>query len=402
MHLVYLDPHPVPNSSTESLQILYTADAMGEQGIRVTLVTPEPHTSSSVHDILGHELSKNVKLCHLPSAVKSRRLLSSNKPFYHRAIQLLRELGADVAYARNLKMAERILRQIRIIPLVFETHEPFTLTFREDHPNPSWLERHKLTMLRRREEFVYRNALGLVAVPPYLIEELRREFGIRTPAVIAPNGVDLRQAEAPHAHSPNPVPILLYLGSLHPWKGIETLIQAMRFVTPPARLHIVGGGEDRIAQLRNLAETEGVADRVTLVGPVTPDRRFEVIHRADICLLPLTKTGIGSRHTSPIKLFEYMAAGKAIVVSDLPSTRAVVEPGRHVIMAEVDNPLSFAEAINTLLTDPALRDALGRNARNHVGQFSWRKRAETILSGINDWMHHRGAAKHLRGRNGID
>ena len=94
------------------------------------------------------------------------------------------------------------------------------------------------------------------------------------------------------------------------------------------------------------------------------------MHRADICLLPLTDTGIGSRYTSPIKLFEYMATGKPIVVADVPATRAILTPGTNALAVPVGDPHAFAAAINTFLADPAAYAPMGTpraSARLHLG-----------------------------------
>ena len=378
MRLAYPDPHPVPDTGTESLQILYTADALGKAGIEVCLITPPPATVIAARDILGHELSPNVKVIHLRDGYPSWLPWRSNRPFYRAVARFLAKQPAEMIYARNLKLAELLLRWLPSQPLVFESHEPFTLTYREEHPRMNLRQHHKLAALARREEFVYRHARGLVTVPPLLIDALRQEFGVQTPAVDAPNGVDLRQAEAPARTEANSVPVLLYLGSLHPWKGVETLVRALPLVSGGAQLHIAGGTPARIEELRMLARSCDVEDRVVFHGPVEPGKRFGYMHRADICLLPLTDTGIGSRHTSPIKLFEYMATGKPIVVADVPDTRAIITPGVHALAVPVGDPHAFATAINTLLANPALRARLGTAARERASEFSWDSRARRI------------------------
>ena len=308
MHLAYLDPHPVPDNCPEALQMLYTVDALGSLGARVTLVTPKPESTTDARAILGHDLSANVQVRHLDPRRGLWRWLRSNQPFYRMAAYELKTLGADAVLVRNLKMAEHLLRHAPNVPLFFETHELFAQSYREEHPRMSLRQHHKLAALAQREEFVYRNAKGLIALTPLLIEDIRTTYRVETPAAVAPDGVDLEQARAPVLTTPHTTPWLLYLGSLHPWKGVDTLIRALPHVKQAAELHIVGGNERRIAELRKLAEELNVVARVVFHGPVEPGKRFEYIHQADICLLPLTDTGLGGRYTSPLKLFEYMAA----------------------------------------------------------------------------------------------
>jgi len=386
LQIAYMDPHPVPDTCTESLQMLYTADAMGQLGVCVEFITPEPeYIDSRGEHILGHALSDNVQFHYLTNWRKNWWYPgSSNKPYYYAAMRLLASLNVDAVFCRNLKMADYLLRKGSTIPLYFESHEPFTETYREDHPHMTAREQKKFSELKERESFVYRHSSGLVVVPPLLEAFVRSEYGLQKKIAVAPNGVDLEQAfihdKAMEANKERPV--VLYLGSLHAWKGVETLIHSMVEVAPEAMLRVAGGAEARIQELKRLAVSCSVAERVEFVGQVEPGRRFEVIQIADVCVLPLTNAGIASRYTSPIKLFEYMASGKAIVVSDLPSTRVFVTDEKEVLMAKVGDASSLAMTINRLLASRALRNELGDRARRCVEQYSWKKRAETIVSYI--------------------
>ncbi len=393
MRLAYLDPHPVPDDCPEAMQILHTVDALGAIGVDVSLVTPRPRRALTEENILGRPLEARVALHHLPDPRRRWWFpTASSKPYYFMAARVLRRLRADVVLVRNLTMADYLLRQVPQIPLVFETHELFAQTYREEHPHRSPLKRRKLRTIEERERFVYCNAAGVLALTPMLLEDIRNTYCVTVPGEIAPDGVDLRQAQAPLMLVQNPLPMLLYLGSLHPWKGVDTLILAMKHVTRPAQLTIVGGSTRRISELRALSQREGVGERVVFIGPVEPGRRFEWIHRADICLLSLAPTSIGSRYTSPLKLFEYMAAGKPVIVSDLPSMRVVLEPDRHALLVESGDPQDFARAIERLLSQPALRERLGRAARELAREFTWETRARRVRA----FVEHLKQAPELR------
>ncbi len=376
MKLAYLDPHAVPADTPEALQILYTVDALGRNGVEVHLLTaPGIRQACS---ILGRPLSERVCL-HPVDTARGYFGIRSNRPFYRAAIRQLRRLDVAAVLVRNLKMAERLLREVPDLPLFFETHELFAQSFREAHPQFGWRQRLKIAALTRREGYVYRNARGLIALTPLLIEDIRRAYRIVTPAAVAPDGVDLEQAKSQATPIRNNTPILLYLGSLHPWKGVDTLIRAMQHVKHAAVLHIAGGNPQRINELRRLARELAVAHRIVFDGPVDPGRRFEWIHRADICLLPLTETCIASRYTSPLKLFEYMAAGKPIVTSDLPAMRILLENERNALLVKASDPSAFANAIDRLLADHGLREKLAVNAAQRSRSFSWQARGKQLI-----------------------
>src|SRR5436190_3315241 len=94
MRLVYPDPHPVPDYGTESLQILYTVDALGDIGIDITVLTPPLASDATAIKILGRPLSPRVTLT---PVTKRRRWLpvKSNRPFYRAAASELRKARAD-------------------------------------------------------------------------------------------------------------------------------------------------------------------------------------------------------------------------------------------------------------------------------------------------------------------
>ena len=103
----------------------------------------------------------------------------------------------------------------------------------------------------------------------------------------------------------------------------------------------------------------GAADRVELRGYLPYHRVAEELRHASVALLPLPDEPVARYFTSPLKLFDYMAAGVPIVASDLPALREVLRHEENALLAEAGNADAFAAAIRRLLTDPALADRLG-------------------------------------------
>jgi len=304
----------------------------------------------------------------------------SSQAFYRAACAHMRDArDCDALLVRNLKLAEHLLRLPQRPRLVFETHEVFARTFAEQHPKPNLRARLKLKQLRAREGAVYRQADALAALTEWLIADLREEYGVSTQAVVVPDGVDLQQAEAAMLAQRADGPVrLLYLGSLHPWKGVPSLIAALAHI-PNAHLRIAGGPAQRIAQLQALAGSFELSSRVEFLGQVLPADRFKVIAAADICLLPLSETSIGSRYTSPLKLFEYMALGKPIVSADVPAIRSVLSSGESALLVPPGDIAALAAAVRKLMEQPAMSARLGGRARQLAQQYSWQARAAKLL-----------------------
>ena len=370
MHILYPEPRPIPSAEPESLQVLNTVNALGQLGIKVTLVTPRPESSLSVDDVLGEPLCDKVGFKYLEP--KRGR---SNKAFYRQVIALRKAIAVDAVLVRNLKMADWLLGAGEQ-RLIFETHEHFTQTYREEHPKLGLKKRFKLVQLAKREERVYRGAKGLISLTQLLADDLISAYGQLPAIAIAPDGVSLSQAQAVKSLSRNRL-VVLYLGSLHPWKGVEVVIRAMQEVEG-ADLHIVGGNPQRIEELTSLVKSLGISDRVRLLGPVDPNERFQAIADADICSLPLINTSIGSRYTSPLKLFEYMAVGRAVIASDLPSLREVLSDRRNALLVPAENVCELSRAINLLCEDGELRARIATQAQEDAEGYSWENRAKLI------------------------
>lgn len=171
--------------------------------------------------------------------------------------------------------------------------------------------------------------------------------------------------------------IVMYTGHLYPSKGVETLVQAA--ATFDASCYIVGGNPEDISRIK--AETE-VPDNVTFTGFVPPARIPLYQLSADILVATVADDTGGHEFFSPLKIFEYMAAGKPLVVNRKPAYEEVLTDGQNGSFVEPDSVSRLAEAIERLLSDPALRRDLGRQARSDAAQYGWNVRARRIVNEI--------------------
>jgi glycosyltransferase involved in cell wall biosynthesis len=174
-------------------------------------------------------------------------------------------------------------------------------------------------------------------------------------------------------------PVVAYAGHLYAWKGVDVLLEALAQV-PKARGLIVGGHakEPDLARLTARASGLGIGDRVTFTGMVEPPRVARLLRQADVLALPNPASAISTRFTSPLKLFEYMAAGRPIVASDLPSIREVLQDEVNALLVAPGNPDLMAAAIERLIRDPALSARLAAAALAAAPAYSWDRRAERL------------------------
>ncbi|MBI6548057.1 glycosyltransferase family 4 protein [Xenorhabdus lircayensis] len=386
MKIAYIDPYPVPDYRVASLQILQNVDAFSRQGHRVCLITPKGQ--SHIEEILGRALPPAAELIALHNIRRKWYFpLNTQKLFYFQVSRWLKEHQVDAIFTRNIKMANYLLCKHPDIPHFFESHEVFAQSFKESHNLTKRINQHKYQKLRKIEQQVYDCSKVVFVLTSLLREDIYKQYGVKTPIVVAPDGVDMlavestKQALSGRKHKSKSLTQVLYLGSLHRWKGVPTVMKAMSYLDNII-LNIAGGTTEQIERLRQTAEQIGVSDKVNFLGFVQPKKRFQIIADNDICVLPLTKTSIGSRYTSPLKLFEYMAMGKPVVISDFPSIRDAVDENA-VNFADSENAESFAEQIRWLINNPTEMIAKVDCSQRLVAErFNWDQRAKLITSVI--------------------
>ncbi|MGB0713891.1 MAG: glycosyltransferase family 4 protein [Gammaproteobacteria bacterium] len=380
MHVAYVDPRPVPGLRAEAMQLLQTVDGLAQAGAEVTLIAPGPRDGTSVEDILGRPLHRNVTWLSLFDPRKRWWFpLNTSRPFFRRATTLIRSLSPDAIMCRHLGVADHVLRHLPRARLFFELHEVFATSFEANHPQPDTAAQAKLDRLRNREQRVYRAAAGLITLTDELGQQAAERYSGIAPRTTVPNAVDNVLAEASRRDKATPDRMrILYLGGLHPWKGVNLAIEMMQWL-PTAHLSIVGSGSaERMEELRTLSRDLGIGDRVDLVGPIMPpSERFSIIADHDLCVLPLLPNNVG---TSPLKLFEYLTMGKPTVVADLPSLRRLVTDGEHVLLATAEDPRAFAHCLERLIDDPALYERLSHDGQALASTQGWAQRGTRLLN----------------------
>jgi glycosyltransferase involved in cell wall biosynthesis len=168
---------------------------------------------------------------------------------------------------------------------------------------------------------------------------------------------------------PAGVPCVLYLGTLDKVRRLDFLLRAFHLVLadiPTAKLYIVGGGVDAAdeALLRTEAARLQLGESVVFVGQLPRIRALEYVREANVCVSPFFPTPV-LRSTSPTKLVEYMALGKAVVANDHPEQKRVIESSGGGYCVPYEEP-AFAAAIVKLLSNPEGARAMGARGRRYV------------------------------------
>lgn len=383
MRITYFADIRLPLERANGIQTMETCHALAARGHDVALIA-RPDTQRprrDPFDFYGLPRTRGLTIEQAPVAgpALARRV-------GYLSFALGRALGsgrADVLFTRDLGTAALLLQVPRALraPVVYESHgyapdvsaELPALLGAGRPPGP-----RKLRRLAAREALIWRDAAGYVTITRALLDLLTGLFGPRSNTAVVPDGVRLAADRQWTAPPPGP-PLVGYAGHLYPWKGAAVLLEALALV-PAARGLVVGGhgAEGDLSRAREQAERLGLGGRVAFTGLVPPADVARHLERATILVLPNLPTAISSRFTSPLKLFEYMAAGRAIVASDLPAVREVLRDGENAVLVPPGDARALATAIARLLESPERAARLARGAFDAAASFSWAKRAERL------------------------
>lgn len=243
-----------------------------------------------------------------------------------------------------------------------------------DLPNRHFITRHGFSKINK---FVVTNR--------YKAEDLIKTFGIKKENIcVAQNGVDAdiycvsksKEELRRELGLPQNKKVALYSGHLYSWKGADIFLEAALKLNKNIAAVFVGGLEKDVADFRSRA---GSADNIFICGYQEYKQIPGFLAASDVLILPNTaKEKISLQETSPLKLFEYMAAGRPIVASDIPSIREIVSDAEAVFF-KADDVDDLKRKIEMVLENPGAYQEMLENAKKLVAEYSWKNRALKIL-----------------------
>lgn len=374
-----------PLERANGVQIVKTAAALARAGAAATLLVRASDTRSTGAVLALYGLAPHARL-----NVRRLHVLHRRGAFrLPRALFLVRALAAcaaalrrgAVVHTRDLQLADLLLRVPAPRRVVYEAHAVEEMMYRERgalYGTGEVPDERKAARLHAREGRVWRAAAAVVTTTAGIRDTFAERYGPRARTRVVPNGCDTLDA-FPGLHDERP-PRVLYAGQLYPWKGVDVLVEAAARV-PQARLVILGGlaGERDLERVHALVARLGLGGRVDMPGTVPQARVADELQRASVVAVPFLRTAMTERHTSPLKAFEAMAAGRPIVASDLPSSREVLEDGRTALLVPPGDAAALAAALTRLLDDVALRERLAHGAFEAAARYSWDARAAALL-----------------------
>ncbi|WP_221584204.1 glycosyltransferase family 4 protein [Microbacterium sp. G2-8] len=307
------------------------------------------------------------------------RLMSGDVEMAARIADVHAERSFDAVYERYalFSTAGTRVAAAHALPSILEVNAPLPLE----------QAAHRALVHADEADAVAREAIAGATTVVCVSEGVARWARTQAPGreiLVEPNGVNAdRFTPRAEGDSVPGTPFTIgFVGTLKPWHGTDTLIDAFALlgVGPEvARLLIVGDGPER-QSLEERATRLGVADGVEFVGAVDPSTVPGRLAACDVGTAPYPAEG--DAYFSPLKVIEYMAAGVAVVASRVGQLPELVDDGRTGILVPGSDAAALAAAIRALAGDPARCREMGRAARSVVEeQRTWRDVVRRTFAG---------------------
>jgi len=366
----------VPSTTANSMQVMKACQAISQLGHEVHLFLPR-----FKHHLKNTDLASFYGLkTQFSIEWLSSRLSLNRYDFAFQAARKARQLKADISYVWLIQAG--IFSLLANLPVIIELHGPPEGKF-----GPSLFRLFQKIPGKKR----------LLPITHALAGQLHERFNIdlndQHLLQMSPNGVDM----ACYTNLPEPtaartllkMPSTLtvgYTGHLYPGRGMSLLTELARCF-PSITFLWVGGRQQDINFWRERLASENIGN-IILTGFVENSQLPLFQAAADILLMPYERVITGSSggnstaYASPMKMFEYMACKRAIISSDLPVIREVLNPSNAILCPPEDID-AWSQALGNLIYDEEKRNSLAAQAWLDIQQYTWLERARKALQGFN-------------------
>ena len=329
---------------------------------------------------------------HIPKFIYELMELGYSLVTYRRLRQAVRLHQPDCLYERyNLFLPAGVwLKRKYKLPMLLEVNAPiFEERSKFDGIALKWLARWS-------QNYAWQGADYVLPVTNVLGEMLAASGVPKERIVTIPNGINLHHFEGTSNTEAAKLAlglqgrlVLGFTGFIRDWHGLDKVIDLIAHdpSTSPRYLLIVGDGPAR-PTLEAQAKTLGISDRVTFTGIVPRDQVAQYVASFDIALQPAVVA-----YASPLKLFEYLALGKAIVAPAQPNIMEILTDNDNAVLFAPDNANGLATAVNQLCKDPTLRLRVGKRARDTIleKQLTWNGNAKHVIRLFDTLVAHHHA-----------
>ncbi len=376
----------VPGAKGASIHLMSITSAFATLGHEVQLVAVSG-TAQQPHELIDQ--LADVRLLPHPGTAEGLQRERNKLAFVE---QVVHDLGPHISYFQPDLVYERLslfgTAGARITAGLTGCRHVVEVNALLAEEESAWRGLHQSALAQRIERRVLNSADLTAAVSDEVSEKIRRVAPGARRAVV-PNGVDVarfqnlpdrRQARAALG-LPIGTPLACFVGALRPWHGVEVALDAVALLQN-LELAIVGDGPVR-ASLEDHAARLGIAERVHFLGHRDHSDAIRALAASDIALAPYP--ALEGFSFSPLKLYEYLAAGVPVVASAIGQIPAILDGGRWGTLVRPGDAEDLAAGLGRVLLDRPTARTVALAARAHtLANDGWDKRAQRICDLVTD------------------
>jgi len=369
----------VLNDFAHDSRVLREARALAEEGFEVFVIALyEKHLKKE-------EVIDGFKVIRL--SLTSRRLLETTGirvvrcvEFVLRSFWLIRKIQPAFCHCNDFStlpigyLSKKFLKSF----LIYDSHELESHQPPGERRDSKWL----CWLIRRLEHFLIKRADKVITVSDGIADCLARQDGIERPLVIRNiSEFSISETEPSggnHFGFNRDYKVVIYQGGLHAFRGIKNVIRAMKFLDKNIVLVLIGDGSVRGDLEREVAELD-LKNRVKFTGWVSSQSLLALTQQSDLGLVPTENICLGYYYSLPNKIFEYIAAGIPLAVSNLPELEKIIKEYKIGETFNPADPKDIARAIQFVLQDRSHYQVLKKNVVEARKILNWDKEKQKLL-----------------------
>lgn len=358
LRILLLAPQPFYQDRGTPIAVRLLATELARLGHQVDLLVFHEGEDVSIPGVTIFRTRSSPYIKNIPPGFSLKKIICDLR-MYGVADTLLQAHSYDLIHAveESVFIAMRLSKKHEI-PYIYDMDSSLPIQLMDKAPFLAILG----SPLQWFEKRAAQNSSGVVAVCQELVD-LAVSYSPQTPTVCLED-IDLQEfrdgAEDIKSKYNLASPILLYVGNLESYQGIDLLLESFSVIKEeqePPQLAIIGGSEKHISHYRGIAKEAGLEPFVFFCGPRDFSLLGYYLAQADILVSPRTKG-----NNTPMKIYSYLGSGKAILATRLPTHTQVLDD--TVACLREPTPESFADGIVTLINNKDVREKLGENGKN--------------------------------------
>lgn len=370
MHLIYVASARIPTEKAHGLQIMQMCAAFASRGLKVELWIPDRKNPIKENPFAYYGIETKFQ-------------------FHIERFPIVESLGTAFGFFLfQFSFAFAMRNKLKNLPrdtVIYTRDVPASLFALWQGKSVFW-EAHDISQSLMWMKPLLRRLHGVIAITNGLKQALVARGIPEAKIFVAPDGFNLDQFAKSRPKGPLSLsgrPVVLYAGSAQRWKGVFVLLEVAKELRGEAEFVFLLSGSD--VEIRKFQKKAGNFPNVRIFTHVphaeVPSWLTAARTEMFIAIPNSGEVEISRSYTSPLKMFEAMAAGRPIIASDLPALREILNE-RNSILVKPDSPAALAKGIRTLIEDTDLANRIADVAYEDSWQYAWDTRAEKILRWI--------------------